>query len=291
MTPETTGEWGGSMAAMLGKLAYCANCWGPLGGHPVGVTSVKDLFYQTFGDMRRAFADIAAAGYQAVEIFDGNLMQHADNIVDFRGLLSDHGLSLLAVYSGANFIYTDSLDDEFWRIEKAATLAAEAGAVHFVVGGGAKRASGVQDGDYERLGASLDRVADVAGKHGLVAHYHPHLTTMAETPDEIRKVFANTRIGFCPDTAHLAAAGGDPAALIEEHYDRVTYVHLKGWQRTPFAFTPIDRGDLDMRPTLAVLAAHKFDGWITVELDSWPDPLAGARASRSWLRHYESTNP
>jgi inosose dehydratase len=265
------------------KLAYHANCWGPLGGHPVGVTSVKDLFYQTFGDMRRAFADIAAAGYQAVEVFDGNLMEHAGAAGDFRAMLSDQGLSLLAVYSGGNFIYPDILEEEFWRIEKAAALAAEAGAVHFVVGGGAKHSNGVQDGDFERLGAALDRVADVAEKNGLAAHYHPHLTTMAETPEEIRRVFAHTRIGFCPDTAHLAAAGGDPAALIAEHYPRVTYVHLKGWQRAPFAFTPIDRGDLDLRPTLAVLSERNFDGWVAVELDSWPDPLAGARASRAWL--------
>jgi inosose dehydratase len=269
---------------MTAKVAYHANCWGPLGGHPVGVTSVKDLFYQTFADMRRAFAEIAAVGYQAVEIFDGNLIEHAADVDDFGVMLSGHGLRLLAVYSGANFIYPDILDEEFWRIEKAAALAAAAGAVHLVVGGGAKRAGGVRDGDYERLGAALDRVADLAEKHGLAAHYHPHLTTMAETPAEIARVFAHTRIGFCPDTAHLAAAGGDPAELIAQHYDRVGYVHLKGWQRSPFAFTPIDRGDLDLRPTLRVLHDRNFSGWITVELDSWHDPAAGARASFAWLK-------
>ncbi len=269
---------------MTDKLAYHANCWGPLGGHPVGVTSIKDLFYQTFGDMNRAFADIAAAGYQAVELFDGNLMEHAGNASALYQQLASHGLQLLAAYSGGNFIYPDILDEEFWRIERAADLAARAGAIHFVVGGGAKRAGGVREGDYERLGASLDRVVEIAGRHGLAAHYHPHLTTMAETPEQIRRVFAHTRIGFCPDTAHLAAAGGDPAALIAEHYQRVSYVHLKGWQRAPFAFTPLDRGDLDLAPTRRVLRERGFDGWITVELDSWDDPAAGARASMAYLR-------
>lgn len=269
---------------MAMKLAYHANCWGPLGGHPVGVTSVKDLFYQTFGDMRRALAEIAAAGYQGVELFDGNLLQEAGAMEDFRAALRGQGLRLLAAYGGGNFIYPDILEEELWRIEKAATLAAEAGALHFVVGGGAKRAGGVREGDYERLGAALDRVADIAEERGLAAHYHPHLTTMAETPEEIARVFAHTRIGFCPDTAHLAAAGGDPAALINQHYDRISYVHLKGWQRDPFAFTPLDRGDLDLKPTLNVLRTRNFDGWITVELDSWPDPAEGARASIAWLR-------
>lgn len=269
---------------MTEKLAYHANCWGPLGGHPVGVTSIKDLYYQTFGDMRRAFADIAAAGYRAVELFDGNLLDHAGNIPGLRQQLTDSGLRLLAVYSGGNFIYPDVLEEEFWRLERAAALAAQAGAIHFVVGGGAKRTGGVRSGDYERLGDSLNRVVEIAKQHGLSAHYHPHLTTMAETPEQIRQVFAHTSIGFCPDTAHLAAAGGDPAALIAEHYARITYVHLKGWQRNPFAFTPLDRGDLDLAPTLRTLRERDFDGWITVELDSWPDPAAGASASLAWLR-------
>ena len=32
------------------KLAYHANCWGPLGGDAVGVTSITRLAYRTFGD-------------------------------------------------------------------------------------------------------------------------------------------------------------------------------------------------------------------------------------------------
>jgi inosose dehydratase len=276
---------------MISQLAYHANCWGPLGGAPVGVTSVKDLFYHTFGDMNRAFADIAGAGYHAVELFDGNLLEFSHKPGELRRQLGAHGLRLLATYSGGNFIYPDILEEEFWRIEQSARLAAEAGALHFVVGGGAKRSGGPRDGDYERLGAALDRVANIAEKYGLSAHYHPHLTTMAETPDQIRRVFSQTRIGFCPDTAHLAAAGGDPAALAEEFWDRVTYVHLKGWQRTPFAFTPIDRGDLDLRPIVHMLRDRKFEGWIAVELDSWPDPAEGARASMAWLRDQAAVGP
>ena len=64
--------------------------------------------------------------------------------------------------------------------------------------------------DYARLAAALDQVADLAEERGLLAHYHPHLTTMAETPEQVRKVFSSSKICFCPDTAHLFAGGGDP---------------------------------------------------------------------------------
>ena len=49
------------------KLAYHANCWGALGGNAVGVTSITQLSYRTFGEMDRAFSDIAAAGYEGTD--------------------------------------------------------------------------------------------------------------------------------------------------------------------------------------------------------------------------------
>ena len=73
------------------KLAYHANCWGGLGGDAVGVTSITQLAYRTFGDMDRACADIAAAGYAGVEMFDGNLLDHS--AAEMRKLLADNVLA------------------------------------------------------------------------------------------------------------------------------------------------------------------------------------------------------
>ncbi|PHP26472.1 sugar phosphate isomerase/epimerase family protein [Limimaricola cinnabarinus] len=263
------------------KLAYQANCWGPLGGNAVGVTSVAELTYRTFADMDRAFADIAAAGYEGVEVFDGNLLDHS--VEAFRTLLEKHRLSLVAAYSGGNFIFDDILEEELDRIRRVADRTAEIGAPHLVIGGGAKRAGGARDGDHAKLGAALERIVGIARERGLKAHYHPHLTTIVEGPEQVRRIFGETSIDFCPDTAHLAAAGGDPAQMIREHRERISYVHLKGWQREPFAFTPLDRGDLDNGSIVEALLETGYDGWVTVELDAWDDPRAGAEASRRYL--------
>lgn len=263
------------------KLAYHANCWGSLGGDAVGVTSITNLAYRTFGDMRRAFADIATAGYEGVELFDGNLLDFSAG--EMRALLADNGLTLVATYAGGNFIFDDILPEELARIIRAADRAAELGAPHLVVGGGAKRFDGIREADYPRLAAALDRVQEIAEERGLTAHYHPHLSTIVEGPEEVRKIFALTGIDLCPDTAHLAAAGGDPAAMIREHAARISYVHLKGFQKEPFAFTPLDRGDIQTDAIIAALRDIKFDGWVCTELDSWADPLEGAKASRSYL--------
>ncbi|WMS43773.1 sugar phosphate isomerase/epimerase family protein [Acuticoccus sp. MNP-M23] len=263
------------------NLAYHANCWGPLGGDAVGVTSITQLTYRTFGDMGQAFEDIARAGYQGVEVFDGNLMDVPAR--EFTQMLGINGLALVAAYSGGNFIFDDIIEEELARIRRVADRAAELGAPHLVVGGGATRATGIRDADYGKLGAALDRVAGIARERGLTAHYHPHLSTIVEGPEQVRRIFSETGIDFCPDTAHLAAAGGDPAAMIREHRDRISYVHLKGLQREPFAFTPLDRGDVDSGPIVDALIDTGFDGWVTVELDAWDDPLGGAVQSRNYL--------
>jgi inosose dehydratase len=267
--------------------AYHANCWGALGGAPVGVTSIKDLYYRTFGDMNRAIADIGAAGYKGIELFDGNLLDYEGRVGELRNQLGDAGLDFLAVYSGGNFIFPEILPEELWRIRKGADLAAELGAQHLVVGGGAKRTTPATDGDYRRLAEGLNQVVKVAEERGMTAHYHPHLTTMAESPEQIRKVFDLSNIHFCPDTAHLAAGDGDPAELILEHAKRITYVHLKDFRRDPFAFLPLGKGELDMNGILEALITIKYAGWIAVELDSYDDPKDGAEISMRYLTDFE----
>lgn len=266
------------------KLAYHANCWGALGGDAVGVTSITQLAYRTYGQMDRAFAEIAAAGYEGVEVFDGNLLDHS--AADFRSLLANSGLQLVAAYAGGNFIFDDILPEELARVTRAADRAAELGAPHLVVGGGAKRFDGIRESDYHKLAAALDRVKDLAEARGLRAHYHPHLSTIVEGPKMVAKIFDLTAIHFCPDTAHLAAAGGDPAQLIRDHAKRISYVHLKGFQRDPFAFTPLDRGDIPTGPILQALRDIGYQGWICAELDVWPDPAEGARISMEYLKNH-----
>jgi inosose dehydratase len=266
------------------KLAYHANCWGPLGGNAVGVTSITQLTYKTFGDMTCAARDIAAAGYEGIEFFDGNVVEDAsEGYAATRRILDETKLALVALYSGANFVYPDVLDEELARVTRAADAAQALGAKHLVVGGGARRFDGTRAGDYDALAAALDKVVSIAEARGLRAQYHPHLSTIVENPDEVRTIFDKTRIGFCPDTAHLAAAGGDAAVMVREHASRISYVHLKGWQREPFAFTPVGVGDCDNGAVIRTLKDIGYAGWVCNELDSWPDPIGAARESHAFV--------
>lgn len=160
---------------------------------------------------------------------------------------------------------------------------------HLGVGGGAKRFDGTREPDYRKLGAELDRVKALAESRGLRAHYHPHLSPIVEGAAEVANIFDLTAIDFWPDTAHLAAAGGDPAQLIRDHVARISYVHLKRFQRAPCAFTPMDRGDVPTGPILQAMKDLGFEGWVCTELDSWPDPAEGARLSMDYLNRWPTT--
>jgi inosose dehydratase len=266
------------------RFAYQANCWGPLGGNAVGVTSIGQLTYVTFGDIGRAIAEISAAGYEGVEVFDGNVVDYPGGSAALKSALDGAGVKLVAVYSGANFIFPDILDQELGRIERVSDAAAHLSAEHLVVGGGAKRLEGVAPGDTERLAEGLDKVVAIAKARGLRAHYHPHLSTIVEGSAEVDRIFSLTPIDFCPDTAHLAAAGADVPAMVRKHRARISYVHLKGLRKEPFAFTPLDEGDLDNAAVIRALAETNYSGWIAAELDAWPDPKAGAKRSLAFMK-------
>lgn len=265
------------------KFGYQTNTWGGVVGHPAGVTSIKDLFYLTPGSDQEALSDIAAAGYTGVELFDGNLVAYQGREDVFREYLRAGNLSLIGVYSGANFIYPDVLDDEFWRLEQAAQIGQTFGAEFLVLGGGAVRASGPREEDYAALARGLDRAAELARGYGLTALYHPHLGTIVEGPEALAKVMGQTSIGLCPDTAHLAAGGNDVPQLIRTYAERIPYIHLKGLQRDPLNFLPLDE-DPEMGAIWEAVKEVGFDGWVTVELDAHADPKAAATRSLQWLQ-------
>jgi inosose dehydratase len=267
------------------RIGYHTITWGGVVGHPVGVTSIKDLYYLSNGSISEAVRDIGALGYEGTEVFDGNLAAIAEDPQPFLDTLASAGVELVSVYSGANFVYADVLPDEMARLRRACELAGQFGASRLVVGGGARRAAGTTEQDYDRLADALDRVDDLAAEHGLEASYHPHLSTIVESPQELDRLMQRTKIGFCPDTAHLAAGGGDPAALIRRYPERLKHVHLKDIDLASQTFLPLGAGDLDLDDIVAAVREAGYDSWLIVELDSTDgSPREAAATSHSYLQ-------
>lgn len=266
------------------KFAYQVNSWGGVVGTPGAVTDIGSGFYVTPGDPATAIAAIAAAGFTGIEIFDGNLLSLVGSKTDFLDLLEANGVELAGVYSGGHFIYPDAHTDELARFDRSIAVAAEFGARHFVLGGGAIRSTGRRDSDYTVMAHLLDEVAERARKAGLVPSYHPHLGSLAEAPDQIDALLAASSIGLCADVAHLAAGGGDPVAIIDKYAGRLEYVHLKDYDPTTGGFMPLGEGVIDMAGVVDAVVRSGYSDWIGVELDGYPDdPAAAAQRSFAYL--------
>ncbi|PZQ90724.1 MAG: sugar phosphate isomerase [Leifsonia xyli] len=260
-------------------LAYEANAWGGVVGTPGAVTDIGSGFYLTPGDLRLSLDAIARAGFTGVELFDGNLLAYGDDLAAFRRELDDRGLALTGVYSGGHFIYADAHADEFARFSRSIALAAEAGAQHYVLGGGAVRHDGRRSDDFRVMAELLDRVVDAATDAGMTVSYHPHLGSLAESPDEIDALLSASKVGLCADVAHIAAAGGDPADIIRRYAERLHYVHLKDLDRASGSFVPLGAGDLDLDAVVDAVIDAGYDGWFVVEVDGYAGDLDEAAAT------------
>lgn len=262
------------------KLACLTNGWGSVWGTPGGVTSIKDSYYMSSGSTEEALKEISRLGYSGFEIFEGNLMDYEED--EFRALMEKYQLELVGVYTGANFIYSEIWEEEKSKIESIIKRAAKLNCLNLVIGGGAIRSTGILEEDYKILGERLDLIDEMASQHGLIAHYHPHLGSMVESPEQIEKLYKHTSINLCPDTAHLEAGGSDPVEIVNNYADKVKYIHLKDYKDGKFL--PLGEGGQDFDSILNQLKSIKdYTGWVTVEFDTFEDAEYAARVSKEFL--------
>lgn len=268
------------------KIAYMTNAWGNVMAHCAAANNVNGAYYVSTGSDEEALFQIAKAGYEQIELFDGNLLAYEGREEELQRMLDSNHLSLLAVYSAGNFIYDDILAEELYRIKKAASFARKFGAKHIALGGGATRFDGIREDDYTKLAIALDRVCEIADELSMTANYHPHMGSLVETPEQLDKVMSKSRINLCQDTGHIVLGGGDPAAINLKYIDRVSYIHLKDVTKDGM-FCPLGQGVIDFEPIIRTLqnTGRKID--FAIECDGWSgDPFVGATTTYNYLTKF-----
>jgi len=149
---------------------------------------------------------------------------------------------------------------------------------------------------------TIDVAVRACHEAGVLACVHPHLGTESER-ETIMELTDPRVVFFCPDTAHLTAAGMDPATMIRRHGDRLRYMHIKdlpggageervtaagdgaaGTEQLPI-FCELGRGVIDYGPLMTAIHDVAYDGWITVEIDrSTTTPEECLRVCADYLR-------
>jgi inosose dehydratase len=161
---------------------------------------------------------------------------------------------------------------------------------------------------WRTLLANLDAAAALAAEQGMLATLHPHVGTVVERPDEVRRVLDGCSVQLCLDSGHLLIGGTDPAELARQAPGRVAHAHLKdvdaGWAARVRSgevsytdavargmYRPLGQGDVDLAGMVGALRGAGYSGWYVLEQDTILDaeplgegPAADVRASVAYLR-------
>ncbi|GAB3609016.1 sugar phosphate isomerase/epimerase [Humibacter ginsengiterrae] len=227
--------------------------------------------------------EVKQLGLTALEYQPGLFPQDATAA---RALFEESELRPAAGWIPVNLAKADRRD-ELATFRAAVGFIAELGAPIATIGaagpaGDFETAVNLDESEWRYLTAGLDEITDIAGERGVQVALHPHVGTAVEQETDIARVVESTSIGFCYDAGHIAAAGGDPVRVARLIADRTVHVHLKdvdaainarlisgeiGWSRAvgDGVFTPLGRGDLDLRAVLDAFA--NYTGTIVIEQD------------------------
>ncbi len=168
----------------------------------------------------------------------------------------------------------------------------------------------LDDAGWRFLSANIARVQELARALQITVALHPHVGTLVETAEQVRRALDELEVGWCLDTGHLSIGGYDPLEFAQRHAGRVVHVHLKDVSAGIASrvrageislleatreglFRPLGQGDVDIRGVLAQLEAAGYRGWLVLEQDTvltdpppptGTGPLVDVRASLDFLR-------
>jgi inosose dehydratase len=149
------------------------------------------------------------------------------------------------------------------------------------------------DEQWNTFFRNCDRISEYATSIGILATIHPHVGTMIETYDDVHRLVNGSNIAFTLDTGHMIIGGTDPVEFTQKYANRIKHAHLKDVDMAKAAkvasgeqtynqgvkagmYTPLGKGDVDIKSIVESLLASGYEGWFVFEqdlmLDAEPAP-------------------
>jgi inosose dehydratase len=245
--------------------------------------------------------EMARLGLRGTELGAPGFMP--DDPVALAALLERHGLSLVGGFLPL-VLHEPGVDSALAETHRSAHLIGGAGGGMLVLAAvqdaGWSAPEALDGPGWKRLGAHLNEVESVAAQYGLAVCLHPHVGTLIETDEQVRRALEVVEVGWCLDTGHLLIGGIDPMQFAREHGDRVAHVHLKDVDAALAAevrsgrrslldatcaglFKALGQGDARIAEVMDELDRHRYAGWLVLEQDtaiSPDDPAPGGKPMR-----------
>ncbi len=278
------------LVAGAGLLAASCHRWRPSAPPAVRVGCAAITWA---GNDLQAIDDIAALGYEGIQLRANVLARFGDRPAELRALLAGRGLTFVALSSGS--IRVDA-PNEAAMIDahlRNARFLRYAGGLYLQLTVDRPGGRAATDGDFATAARLLTEIGRRVSEIGVAVGLHPHMGSLAERPADVDRLMDAVDPRWVKlelDVAHYLQGGGDPAAAIRRYGDRLLFVHVKDVEpRTAapgYRFVELGRGRLDVRGVFDALASVGFHGWAVVELDDVTDPARTAKASAAISRRY-----
>jgi inosose dehydratase len=251
------------------------------------------------GDDEKAIDEIAALGFRGIQLRSNVIPRYGDKPEDLRRRLEEKKLALLCFSSG-NVNSDPSQRDSLLETHLAhARFAKALGGSFMQVTSDRPKGRPASTEDFAGLGRLLTDIGQRTLDLGVRLVYHNHMGGLGESPEEVAKVLdASDRhyVSLLLDIAHYAQGGGDPAAAVSRHADRLAFLHLKDVRAAPavegrpardaYQFVEMGRGRVDVPQVIAALKKLSFRGPAILELDEVPDPGRTPRDCAETNRRY-----
>jgi inosose dehydratase len=254
----------------------------------------------------RAVAEISELGFAGFEAFAFVVDDFGfDRMAEFRRVLRDHGLQLVALYGGGAMHDASRFETLVAHNVRIARFLQQNGAERLVLGPGPRPEGGPTRDHLLNMVHCANEIGRRTLELGVQACIHPHVKTALETIPEIDLVMERVDpryVALAADTAHFRKGNPDvPTAevdLFARYADRIKYVHLKDWDPTlpPETtgeggtavlrdFVELGQGRVDLKGCVEILRRHGYDGWLTIELDyTRRTPYESVRMSKEYLQ-------
>ncbi|WP_426448040.1 myo-inosose-2 dehydratase [Paenibacillus sp. S-38] len=272
-----------------------------LGAHPINWVGEDVKEHGDDTTYERILDDMAALGLQGTEM---GRKYPADPAV-LREELSRRGLQLVSQWKSVLFSDPSYRKEELEAYRRHAAFLKDMGAEVIStceIGGSLhfdprrtsheKEVLRLDDAGWESLAEGLNEAGVIAREYGLKLTYHHHGGTVVEQGHEIDRLLEMTDpalVHLLFDTGHAYYGGADPLSVLQKHYDRIAYVHLKDIRPQVLeearaegadfiscirrgVFTVPGDGCIDFAPIVGELAARGYGGWAMLEGEQ--DPAA-----------------
>lgn len=280
-----------------------------IAGAPIswGVCEVPGWGHQMLRD--RVLSEMKQVGFTACEF--GPLGFLPEEPAQRAEVLSQHNLKAVGAFVPVVLHNPNHDPEPEIRAELEAFKAAGAGVMVLAANTGLDgydERPVLSEEEWATLLKNLSKLEKVARENGVTAVIHPHVGTVIERPEDIKRVLEGTSVGFCFDTGHMMIGGTDPVQFAQEHADRIGHVHLKDVRKavaqrvidgeityyvavTQGLYTPLGQGDVDVKAILSALNSAGYEGWFVLEQDnviseeptSGEGPISDAQASVNFL--------